>query len=226
MRVLVVEDEHKIANAIKKGLERDPYAVDIAYDGIAGYDLASGEQYDVIILDIMLPGMDGIEICKKLREQQIHTPILLLTAKSLVEDKIIGFNTGADDYLTKPFAFAELLARIKALTRRSAATRDTILTVGDLTIDTNNYEVKRAGQKIRLSKKEYSLLEYLVRNKNKVLTKEQIINHVWNYVADVLPNSVEVYIKHLRKKIDEPFAGKVLIHTIKGFSGYKISEEE
>ena len=172
--------------------------------------------------------MDGIEICKKLREQDIHTPILLLTAKSLVEDKIIGFNIGADDYLTKPFAFAELLARIKALTRRMQTTRDTILTVGDLTIDTNNYEVKRAGQKIRLSKKEYSLLEYLARNKNKVLTKEQIINHVWNYDADVLPNSVEVYIKHLRKKIDEPFAiaGKALIHTVKGFSGYKISEEE
>ncbi len=226
MRVLVVEDEHKIANAIKKGLQREPYAVDIAYDGIAGYDLASGEQYDVIILDVMLPGIDGIEICKKLREQDIHTPILLLTAKSQIEDKIIGFNIGADDYLTKPFAFAELLARVRALTRRTQTTLYTILTVGDLTIDTNNYEVKRAGQKIRLSKKEYSLLEYLVHYKNKVLTKEQIINHVWNYDADVLPNSVEVYIKHLRKKIDEPFPGKSLIHTVKGFSGYKISEEE
>lgn len=225
MRVLVVEDEHKIANAIKKGLHRESYAVDIVHDGIEGYDLASSEQFDVIILDIMLPGMDGIEICKKLREQQIHTPILMLTSKGQIEDKVVGFNSGADDYLTKPFAFVELLVRIKALTRRPQNSVGTTLSIGDLTIDTNNYEVKRAGQKIRLSNKEYSLLEYLVRHKNQVITKEQIINHVWNYDADVLPNSVEVYIKHLRTKIDDPFPDKPLIHTVKGFSGYKISEE-
>ncbi len=225
MRVLVIEDEHKIANAIKKGLQREPYAVDIVHDGIEGYDLASSEQYDIIILDIMLPGMDGIEICKKLREQQVHTPILMLTAKSQIENKVVGFNSGADDYLTKPFAFAELLVRIKALTRRPQNSLGTILSVGDLTIDTNNYEIKRAGQRIRLSNKEYSLLEYLVRHKNKVITKDQIINHVWNYDADVLPNSVEVYIKHLRTKIDDPFPNSPLIHTVKGFSGYKISEE-
>lgn len=225
MRILVIEDEHKIANAIKKGLHRESYAVDIVHDGIEGYDLASSEQFDVIILDIMLPGMDGIEICKKLREQQIHTPILMLTSKSQIEDKVVGFNSGADDYLTKPFAFVELLVRIKALTRRPQNSVGTTLSIGDLTIDTNNYEVKRAGQKIRLSNKEYSLLEYLVRHKNQVITKEQIINHVWNYDADVLPNSVEVYIKHLRTKIDEPFPDKHLIHTVKGFSGYKISEE-
>lgn len=225
MRVLVVEDEHKIANAIKKGLQRESYAVDILHDGIAGYDLASSEQFDVIILDIMLPGIDGIEICKKLREQNIHTPILMLTSKSQVQDKVTGFNAGADDYLTKPFAFAELLVRIKALTRRPQSSIGTLLSVGDLMIDTNNYEVERAGLKIRLSNKEYSLLEYLVRHKNKVITKEQIISHVWNYDADVLPNSVEVYIKHLRTKIDEPFPDKPLIHTVKGFSAYKISEE-
>ncbi len=225
MRVLIVEDEHKIANAIKKGLQRESYAVDIVHDGIEGYDLAYSEQFDVIILDIMLPGMDGIEICKKLREQQIHTPILMLTSKSQIEDKVVGFNSGADDYLTKPFAFAELLVRIKALTRRPQNSLATVLTVGDLTIDTNNYEVKRSGQKIRLSNKEYSLLEYLVSHKNKVVTKEQIINHVWNYDSDVLPNSVEVYIKHLRTKIDDPFPNNPLIHTVKGFSGYKISEE-
>lgn len=172
MRVLVVEDEHKIANAIKKGLQREPYAVDIVHNGIEGYDLASSEQYDVIILDIMLPGMDGLEICKKLREQNIHIPILMLTAKSQIEDKVTGFNLGADDYLTKPFAFAELLVRIKALTRRPQNSIGTALAVGDLSIDTNNYEVKRAGQKIRLSNKEYSLLEYLVRHKNNVVTKE------------------------------------------------------
>ncbi len=225
MRVLVVEDEHKIANAIKKGLQREPYAVDIVHDGIEGYDLASSEQFDVIILDIMLPGMDGLEICKRLREQNNHTPILLLTAKSQIEDKVTGFNLGADDYLTKPFAFAELLVRIKALTRRPQSSIGTVLTVGDLVVDTNNYEVKRAQQKVRLSNKEYSLLEYLVRHKNKVITKEQIINHVWNYDSDVLPNSVEVYIKHLRTKIDDPFPENPLIHTVKGFSGYKISEE-
>lgn len=225
MRVLVVEDEYKIANAIKKGLEREPYAVDIVHDGIEGYDLASSVQYDVIILDIMLPSMDGIEICKKLREQRVHTPILMLTAKSQIEDKVTGFDVGADDYMTKPFAFAELLARIKALTRRPKSSIGTILSAADLTIDINNYEVKRAGQKIRLSNKEYSLLEYLMRHKNQVITKEQIINHVWNYDADVLPNSVEVYIKHLRTKIDDPFPDKHLIHTIKGFSGYKISED-
>lgn len=225
MRVLIIEDEHKIANAIKKGLHRESYAVDIANNGIEGYDLASAEQFDVVILDVMLPGMDGIEICKKLREQQVHTPILMLTAKSQVEDKVVGFNSGADDYLTKPFAFAELLVRIKALTRRPQRSIGTILSVGDLTIDTNNYEVKRTGQKIRLSNKEYSLLEYLVRHKNKVITKEQIINHVWNYDSDVLPNSVEVYIKHLRTKIDDPSPDNPLIHTVKGFGGYKISEE-
>ncbi|MBI4097259.1 MAG: response regulator transcription factor [Candidatus Levybacteria bacterium] len=225
MRVLVIEDEHKIANAIKKGLAHESYAVDVVYDGVEGYDMASSEQYDVIILDIMLPGMDGIEICKKLRAQNIHTPILMLTSKSQVEDKVLGFNSGADDYLTKPFAFAELLVRTRALTRRPQNSIGTVLTVANLTLDTTNYEVKRGGKQIRLSNKEYALLEYLMRHKNQVVTKEQIINHVWNYDADVLPNSVEVYIRHLRSKVDEPFPDKHLIHTVKGFSGYRLSEE-
>jgi DNA-binding response OmpR family regulator len=226
MRILVVEDEHKIANAIRKGLRQESYAVDVAYDGIEGYDIASVEQYDVIILDLMLPSMDGIEICKKLREQNIHTPILMLTAKSQIEDKVLGFNTGADDYLTKPFALAELLVRIRALTRRPQNSTGMILKVADLTLDTVNYEVKRAGVKIRLSNKEYALLEYLMQHKDQTTTKEQIIQHVWDYDADVLPNSVEVYIRHLRKKIDEPYPEKPLIHTVKGFSGYKLSEYE
>lgn len=225
MRVLVIEDEHKIANAIKKGLHREAYAVDAIYDGTEGYDMASVEQYDVIILDIMLPGMDGIEICKKLREQKVHTPILMLTAKGQIEDKVVGFNSGADDYLTKPFAFAELSVRIRALTRRPQKTTGAVLSISDLTVDTVNFEVRRAGQKIRLSNKEYALLEYLMRNKDRTVTKEQIISHVWDYDADVLPNSAEVYIRHLRQKIDEPF-GKPLIHTIKGFGGYKLSEHE
>jgi len=226
MRILVVEDEHKIANAIKEGLEHESYAVDVMYSGNEGYDMAVSEDYDTIILDVMLPGMDGITICKKLRQENIHTPILILTAKSQLEDKILGFNSGADDYLTKPFAFAELLVRIKALTRRPQSSVGTILTVADLMLDTINYEVKRAGRKIRLSNKEYSLLEYLMRHKGETLTKEQIIGHVWDYDADVLPNSVEVYINHLRTKIDEPYPDKLLIHTVKGFGGYKISEEE
>lgn len=225
MRVLIIEDEHKIANAVKKGLEHESYAVDVVYDGGEGYDMASVEKYDVIILDLMLPGMDGIEICKKLRQENIHTPILMLTAKSQIEDKVLGFNTGADDYLTKPFAMAELLVRIKALTRRPQNSVGTVLSISDLTLDTTNFEVKRSNNKIRLSNKEYALLEFLLRHKDQVVTKGQIINHVWNYDADVLPNSVEVYIRHLRKKIDEPF-GKPLIHTIKGFRGYKLSEHE
>ncbi len=225
MRVLVVEDEPKIAHAIKKGLERESYAVDVVYDGTEGYNLASSEPYDVIILDIMLPGMDGIEICTKLRESNIHTPILMLTSKGQIEDKVVGFNSGADDYLTKPFAFAELSVRIRALTRRPQNTTASVLSIADLTVDTVNFEVKRAGQKIRLSNKEYALLEYLMRNKDQTVTKDQIISHVWDYDADVLPNSAEVYIRHLRLKIDEPF-DKPLIHTVKGFGGYKLSEYE
>jgi len=223
MRVLVVEDEHKIANSIKKGLEQESYAVDVAFDGEQGFDLAATEDYDAIILDLMLPKMDGMELCQKLRkEENIHTPILMLTAKGQLDDKINGLNAGADDYLVKPFAFAELLARIKALTRRPKQTLDRVLKVEDLTLNTLNYEVKRARKQIELSKKEFALLEYLLRHKGKILTKEQIINHVWNYDADVLPNTVEVYIGYLRSKIDRPFKNKPpLVHTIRGF-GYRI----
>lgn len=224
MRILVVEDEHKIANSIQKGLEQENYAVDVVYNGAEGYDFASTEEYDLIILDRLLPGMEGMEITKKLREKNIHTPILMLTAKVLVKDKVEGLNTGADDYVTKPFAFAELVARVRALIRRPKTTAGTILKFDDLTLDTTTFEIRRAGKKIRLSSKEFSLLEYLLRHTNTIITKEQIINHVWNYDADVLPNSVEVYIKHLRDKIDAPFKGKKLIHTIRGF-GYKIGEE-
>ena len=224
MRILVVEDEHKIANSIKKGLTQESFAVDVAYDGEQGFGLASTEEYDVVILDLMLPKMDGLEICRKLRkEENIHTPILILTAKGAVEDKVEGLNSGADDYLAKPFAFSELLARVRALGRRPKQTLDTTLGVEDLTLNTLNYEVKRGGKEIRLSKKEYSLLEYLVRHKGKVLTKDQIIGNVWDYDADILPNTVEVYIGYLRDKIDRPFKNKKpLIHTVRGF-GYKIS---
>lgn len=225
MRILVVEDEHKIANSIKKGLEQEFYAVDLAFDGEYGFDLAATEEYDVIILDLMLPKIDGIKICKKLRkEENNHTPILMLTAKGQLDDRVKGLNSGADDYLVKPFAFSELLARLRALTRRPKQTLDNVLAYKDLTLNTLTFEVTRAGKQIRLSKKEFALLEYLLRHKGQVLAKDRIINHVWDYDADILPNTVEVYIGYLRKKIDRPFKKKKpLIQTVRGF-GYKISE--
>jgi DNA-binding response OmpR family regulator len=216
MRVLVVEDEHKIANSIKRGLEQEGYAVDVAYDGEDGYDLASSESYSVIVLDLMLPGMDGMSICKKLRDEGNHTPILILTARGELSDKVDGLNSGADDYLVKPFAFAELVARIKALGRRPKEGLGTILTVGDLTLDTVEFSVKKSGREVELSRKEFSLLEYLLRHKGKVVSKEQITQNVWDYEADILPNTVEVFIGYLRNKI-----GKDVIKTVRGF-GYKI----
>ncbi len=224
MRVLLVEDEHKIANSIKKGLEQESFAVDVTYDGTSGYDYAVSEEYDAIILDRLLPGIDGIEICKKLRENNIHTPILMLTAFGEVHDRVEGLNSGADDYLPKPFAFTELLARLRALTRRPHSSLTTQLKVDGLTLDSVTFDVKRDGIAISLSNKEFSLLEYLIRHKGTIIKKEQIINHVWNYDSDVLPNSVEVYITHLRNKIDKPFRNKkALITTVRGF-GYKISD--
>lgn len=222
MRVLVVEDEHKIGSSIKKGLEQESYAVDLAFTGQDGYDLASTENYDLILLDLLLPGIDGIEITRKLREIKIHTPILILTAKGQIGDKVKGLDSGADDYLTKPFAFEELLARIRALIRRPKDSLPTILSIEDLSLNTLNYEVKRDNKLINLSSKEFALLEYLLRHKNQTLKKDQIISHVWDYDSDVLPNTVEVYIGYLRNKIDKPFKDKKsLIHTIRGF-GYKI----
>lgn len=223
MRILVIEDEHKIANSIKKGLEHERYAVDVVFEGREGLDFAQSEDYDLIILDRMLPGVDGLQICTTVRQKGIHTPILMLTAKGRIEERVEGLDAGADDYLVKPFAFTELFARVRALIRRPKQTVNPVLKVADLTLDSNSFEVKRGGMSIRLSSKEFSLLEYLMRHQEKVITKEQIMNHVWDYDADVLPNSVEVYIKHLRDKIDSPFDGKPLIHTLRGF-GYKIGE--
>jgi DNA-binding response OmpR family regulator len=222
MRILIIEDEHKIANSIKKGLEQESFAVDIAYDGSEGYDLAASENYDAIILDLMLPEIDGLEITKRLRADHIHTPVLILTAKGQLNDKVEGLNSGADDYLTKPFAFEELLARLRALIRRPRDSKGTILKLGDLSLDTLSYEVKRGDKQIQLSNKEFALLEYLLRHPNQILTKDQIIGHVWDYDADILPNTVEVYIGYLRNKLDKPFPKKpFLIQTIRGF-GYKI----
>lgn len=217
MRVLLVEDEHKIAGSIKKGLMQEHFAVDVAYEGDNGLDLALTEDYDVIILDRLLPKLDGVEICKKVRSANIHTPILMLTAKGEISDRVEGLNSGADDYLVKPFAFEELLARIRALVRRPKDINNTTLKVEKLSLDTISYEVKRAGRAVNLSSKEFALLEYLMRNANKIVTKEQIITHVWDYDADILPNNVEVYIGYLRNKIGKP----ELIHTVRGF-GYKL----
>ena len=222
MRILVVEDEHRIGTAIKKGLELEKYAVDLVFDGRDGLDLATTEEYDCLILDLTLPGIDGISICKKLRQTGVHTPILILTAKSQTEDKILGLNSGADDYLTKPFSFEELLARVKALIRRPPGSQNPILKVSDLELDTINYQVKRGNKEISLSGKEYSLLEYLMRHPGKIISKEQISAHVWNYDDDILPNTVEVYIRKLRQKIEIPFKNKKpLLKTVRGF-GYKI----
>jgi len=224
MKILVIEDEHKIANSIKQGLEQEHYIADVAYDGTSGYNLAISEEYSLIILDLLLPGMDGILICKKLRENNIHVPILMLTAKAQLKDKIEGFSSGADDYLTKPFAFEELLARIKALVKRSKKIIKRELTLSDLSLDPDSFEVKRGNKSISLSAKEFALLEYLMRNSGKIVSKEQIINHVWNYDSDILPNTVEVFIGYLRNKIDRTFSQKKqLIRTVRGF-GYKIEK--
>ena len=224
MKILIVEDEHKIANVLKQGLEQEHYVVDTAYDGNEGYDLASSESYDLLILDRLLPGIDGLTICKKLREKGDHTPILILTAKNQTADKVEGLDSGADDYLSKPFAFEELLARIRALFRRPKKTQSSNLEVNDLKLDVKNYEVTRNGKQISLSSKEFALLEYLMRHKNKILTKQQIINHVWNYDTDILPNTLEVFIGYLRNKVERPFKNKKsLIQTVRGF-GYKMSD--
>ncbi len=216
MRLLVVEDEHKIANSIKRGFEQETWAADVAYDGEEGFDLASTEDYDVIVLDLMLPKISGIEICKKLRKAGNHTPILMLTARGAVGDRVEGLNSGADDYLVKPFAFEELLARVRALVRRPKETQSSELKVNDLVLNPNTFEVKKNGQNIELSRKEFAILEYLMRNSGKVVSKENIIAHVWDYEADILPNTVEVFVGYLRDKL-----GNGLIHTVRGF-GYKI----
>jgi len=217
MRILVVEDEYRIASNIKTGLNQENYAVDVVYDGNKGYDLASTEDYDLIVLDLRLPGKSGLEICRDLRSAKIQTPILLLTAKSQTQDKVIGLDSGADDYLTKPFAFEELLARIRALTRRPRPALGPVLEAKGLILDSKNFTVKRSGKTVNLSAKEFALLEYLLRNKGKVLTNEKIIAHVWDYDADILRNTVEVNIKNLRRKLGRP----ELIQTRRGF-GYKI----
>lgn len=224
MRILVVEDEEKIAAALKRGLELKGYAVDVVKDSDSGLSYAVDPDYDAIILDRMLPGsMDGVEVARKARAEGQQAPILILTARGAISDKIEGLHSGADDYLVKPFSFDELLARLQALLRRPPLQTRTVLEAGDLQVDPANYAVTRAGKPIKLSRKEFSLLEYLLRNVGQVVTKDMIITHVWNEDALVLPNTVEVYIGYLRNKIDRPFPkAKPLLHTMRGF-GYKLS---
>ena len=221
MRVLVVEDEQRIADFIRKGLSEQGYAVDIAYDGDEALHWVDVAEFDVIVLDVMLPVRDGIEVCRTLRERGLRTPILMLTARDAIEDRVRGLDSGADDYLVKPFAFAELMARLRALTRREPAAKGTVLQVGDLGLDTSTREVSREGEHVELTTKEYALLEYLMRHPNQVLTRTMIAEHVWNYDFDNATNVIDVHIRNLRRKIDDPFPTK-LIHTVRG-AGYRIS---
>lgn len=222
MRILIVEDEHKIANAIKRGLQQQSYAVDVAYDADNGLSMASHEPYDLIILDRMLPGsMDGIGVLQRLRNDSIHTPVLLLTAKDRVLDRAEGLNAGADDYLVKPFAFIELIARVRALLRRAPQTTNAQLAYQDLVLDPESMHVERSGVAISLTSKEFALLEYFMRQPDQIFSKDRLIQHVWDYDADILPNTVEVYIGYLRNKIDKPFKSlPPVIHTKRGFGYY------
>lgn len=222
MRILLIEDEKKLAQSLKKALETESYAVDICFDGESGYQQAATEEYDLIILDLGLPKMDGLTVAKKLRGEKVTIPILMLTARDAVESKIKGLDVGADDYLVKPFKFEELLARIRAILRRSSPEPSLIYQVDNLTLDPRSHIVKRADQEISLSGKEYALLELLLRHKGQILSKQQIIDHVWDIDTDPFSNVVDVYIGYLRNKLDKAFPREApLIYTVKGL-GYRL----
>ncbi len=223
MRILIIEDEHRIAQAVREGLEQELYAVDVEFDGEDGYNAAREGEYDIILLDVMLPSLDGYEVCKRLRANGNHTPILMLTAKDQEHDIVNGLDGGADDYLAKPFAFGILLARIRALLRRPQAALGEVLQVADLSLNPATKQVNRAGQAIKLSAKEFAILEYMMRNPGRILSKNNIITHVWDFDADILPNTVEVFITYLRAKVDKPFDSPALIQTVRGF-GYQLGE--
>lgn len=224
MRILIAEDDKKVAAFLKKGLREEHYAVDVCHDGDEALFQARVNEYDLVILDVMLPKKDGFEVCRAMRSHSVLAPILMLTAKDQLEDKVRGLNEGADDYLTKPFAFDELLARIRALLRRAQSYRTKILKVGDLQLDPVARKITRAGRSISLTGKEYALLEYLMRNRGHTITQTMIIDHVWDQDYEGLSNVVNVYINHLRDKVDRGFQRKY-IHTIRGV-GYKIDEED
>jgi len=223
MRLLIVEDERKVADVMARGLRAESFAVDVAYDGPGGWEMAAGIHYDLIILDLMLPGLSGTEIIRRLRRKGGKAAILVLTARDATPDKVENFEAGADDYLTKPFAFAELLVRVKALLRRPPVNADHVLRVDDLEINRLSQQVRRAGKRIDLTSKEYALLEYMVAHAGRVLTRTMIIEHVWDETFEGLTNIVDVYVRHLREKVDEPFDRR-LIRTVRG-AGYCISTE-
>jgi two-component system copper resistance phosphate regulon response regulator CusR len=224
MRLLLVEDEKKVADFVARGLREERYAVDVAYDGAVGWEMASSRQYDLVILDLMLPGMHGTELLRRLQRQGSAAPVLVLTARDGINDKVENFEAGADDYLTKPFAFAELLMRVRALLRRPPANRAYGLRVADLEVDRLTQQVRRAGKQLELTAKEFALLEYLVAHAGKVLSRTMIVEHVWDESFENLTNIVDVYVRHLRAKVDDPFPTK-LIHTVRG-AGYSVSEDK
>jgi len=223
MKILVVEDEKKVASFIKRGLEEEEFEVDLAYDGDEGLTAAANTTYDLILMDVMLPKKDGLTVVRELRQQGVVTPVLCLTAKDTVEDIVSGLDSGSDDYLTKPFAFAELLARVRALLRRGQQDRGAEITFADLRLDPVSHKVWRANKEIDLTAKEYALLEYLMRNPNQVLTRTMIAEHVWDYTFDSFTNIIDVYVNYLRKKVDRDFEKK-LIHTVRGV-GYVLKED-
>jgi DNA-binding response OmpR family regulator len=225
MRVLVVEDDTKILHAIKRGLERQFYAVDAIPDGDEGLSMALSEPYDLVILDRMLPGTEGLDILKSMRDSSIQTPVLLLTAKDKVLDRAEGLNAGADDYLVKPFAFVELIARVRALLRRPHTVQDQAIESNGVVLNRDAFTAIRNSTNIDLTAKEFSLLEYLISQPGRIHTKDQLMQHVWDYDSDILPNTVEVYIGYLRNKIDKAFPeSPPLIHTRRGF-GYYFGEK-
>jgi len=222
MRVLLVEDNRRLSNSLKASLADDGYAVDVAYDGVEGQELAEMTPYDVIILDIMLPRRDGLEVCRELRNQRINTPILMLTARDAIEDRVKGLDSGADDYLVKPFAIDELHARLRALLRRESSDKTGLLTIADLVLDPAAHTISRNSVPIELTAKEFALLEYLMRNPNRLITRQMVENHVWSYDYEGASNVVDVYIRRLRRKIDEHYDLK-LIETVRG-AGYRMQK--
>ncbi len=222
MRLLVIEDEKKLADFVARGLRAERFAVDVAHDGTSGWEMLNACQYDLVVLDLMLPGLSGGDLLQRLRRNRRDVSVLVLTARDATAEKVATFEAGADDYLTKPFAFAELLVRVKALLRRVSATRTNVLRVGDLELDRLTQQVRRADKRIDLTSKEYALLEYLMANADRVLSRTMIIEHVWDQSFEGLTNIVDVYVRHLRAKVDDPHPQK-LIRTVRGV-GYSVSE--
>ncbi|RJP62804.1 MAG: DNA-binding response regulator [Ignavibacteriales bacterium] len=223
MKILLIEDEPKVASFIKRGLEEEYYSVDTAKNGEEGLKLALYEEYDLMIVDVMLPLRDGFSVVREIRKNKIVTPILFLTAKDKIEDKVLGLDSGADDYLTKPFAFEELLARVRALLRRQEMEKSVQLKAGDLILDTQTHRVTREGKEIILTPREYSLLEYLIRNKNRIVSRTRLTEHIYDYQFDTSTNVIDVYINKLRNKIDKDFS-RQLLFTMRGI-GYTIKDD-